>query len=67
MLRCVSTSIMRMLSARQKRELKALAAQPGSRIDLTDIPEVTDWNRAIVAKFYRSIGAVQSRRARRQS
>jgi hypothetical protein len=42
-----------MLSRKQKKELKVLAAQPDSRIDLTEIPEIVDWNDAVVGKFYR--------------
>lgn len=43
------------LSRKQKRELKVLAAMPDSQIDLSDQPEVRDWSRAVVGKFYRPI------------
>ena len=43
------------LSRKQKKELRALAAQPDSEIDLTDIPEIIDWSGAVVGKFYRPI------------
>jgi uncharacterized protein (DUF4415 family) len=43
------------LSAEQKEELEALAAQPDSEIDTSDIPPVTDWSGAIRGAFYRPI------------
>jgi hypothetical protein len=42
------------LSRKQKKELKVLVSMPDARIDLTDIPEITDWSRAIIGKFYRA-------------
>jgi len=36
-------------------ELRALARQKDENIDLSDIPEVTDWSQAVVGKFYRPI------------
>ena len=42
------------LSRTQKKELAALAAMRDSQIDFSDQPEVRDWSRAIVGKFYRS-------------
>ena len=44
---------MKELSKKQKKELKGLASQPDSGIDLTDIPEITDWSGAVVGRFYR--------------
>jgi len=41
------------LSARAKRELAALARMPDSDIDFSDIPEIKDWSRAQVGRFYR--------------
>lgn len=41
------------LSRKEKKELRVLAAQPDSRIDLADIPEIIDWSLAVKAKFYR--------------
>jgi uncharacterized protein (DUF4415 family) len=38
-----------------KKELAALAAMRDSQIDFSDIPEVRDWSRAVVGKFYRPI------------
>lgn len=37
----------------QSAELKALAEMPDEQIDLSDIPEITDWSGAVVGKFYR--------------
>ena len=33
----------------------ALAAQPDESIDLSDMPEVTDWTNAVRGKFYRPV------------
>jgi hypothetical protein len=41
------------LSAGEKRELAALAKMPDSAIDFSDIPEITDWSRTQVGRFYR--------------
>jgi uncharacterized protein (DUF4415 family) len=43
------------LTAKQKRELRELAARPESEIDFSDIPEATDkfWNNAVRNPFYR--------------
>jgi len=40
---------------KQKRELRDLVALRDSQIDLSDMPEVRDWSRAVVGKFYRPI------------
>ena len=40
---------------RQAKELAAIAALPNAKIDLSDTPEVRDWSRAVVGKFYRPI------------
>jgi len=37
------------------KELKVLKDLPDHLIDLSDIPEVTDWSGAIVGKFYRPV------------
>ena len=42
-------------SKNQTRELAALKRIKDRMIDTADIPEVTDWNRAVVGKFYRPI------------
>ena len=38
-----------------KRELAALNRKKDESIDLTDIPEIKDWSKAVVGKFYRPI------------
>lgn len=43
------------LTKRMVEELRRLAAMPDSEIDLSDIPEVTDWSDGVVGKFYRPI------------
>ena len=37
------------------REIRALHRMKDSEIDLTDIPEIKDWSRAVVGRFYRPI------------
>ena len=37
------------------KELKALRRLKDKDIDLSDIPEITDWSKAVVGKFYRPI------------
>ena len=46
---------MNKVSRKQAKDLKALAALPDKKIDLSDLPEVQDWRGAIVGKFYRPI------------
>jgi uncharacterized protein (DUF4415 family) len=46
---------MKKISKKQARELRALAALPDERIDLSDIPEVRHLRGAVVGKFYRPI------------
>jgi uncharacterized protein (DUF4415 family) len=43
------------LTAKEKRELAALAEMPDSEIDTSDIPEWTDemWKRAVRGRFYK--------------
>ena len=38
-----------------EKEIKALMQLPDEDIDTSDIPEVTDWSKAVVGKFYRPI------------
>ena len=47
----------RALTARQKRELAALAALPDDQIDTSDIPELPPgaWKNAVRGRFYRPI------------
>jgi uncharacterized protein (DUF4415 family) len=40
-----------------KRELRALVRMRDDEIDTSDIPEVVDWSKAVVGKFYRPIKA----------
>ena len=39
----------------QAAELKALAKMTDEQIDLSDMPETTDWSGAVVGKFYRPV------------
>ncbi len=43
------------ISGKQRDTLEKLAILPDAEIDLTDIPEHTDWTDARVAQFYRPI------------
>ncbi len=36
-------------------ELAALAAMTDDEIDTSDIPEITDWSKAVVGRFYRPV------------
>jgi uncharacterized protein (DUF4415 family) len=40
---------------KQTREIAALAVLKDRDIDLSDMPEVSDWTDAVVGKFYRPI------------
>jgi uncharacterized protein (DUF4415 family) len=44
---------MRKLSKEQKRDIAAIRAMRDEDIDLSEIPEVIDWSKAEVGKFYR--------------
>ena len=44
---------MRKLSREQKRDIAAVAAMKDEDIDLSDMPEVVDWSKAEMGKFYR--------------
>jgi len=46
---------MKSRARKRSRELIALAALPDSKIDTSDIPEITGWSRAVVGRFYRPI------------
>ena len=39
---------------KQAEKLAALTAMPDEEIDTTDIPEVIDWSKAVVGRFYRN-------------
>ena len=43
---------MKRLKKEQKRDIAYLAKMKDSDIDLTDMPEVLDWSKAEVGKFY---------------
>jgi uncharacterized protein (DUF4415 family) len=43
------------MNARERKELAALAKVPDKAIDTSDIPEITDWSKAQVGRFYRPI------------
>ena len=47
--------ISRRLTARQRAELDALASLPDDAIDKRDMPEVTDWSKAVRGRFYRPV------------
>ncbi len=40
---------------KQKIEIKKLASMPDEAIDTSDIPETTDWSKAVVGKYYRPV------------
>jgi uncharacterized protein (DUF4415 family) len=44
---------MRKLSKELKRDIAAIAAMRDEDIDLSDMPEVVDWSKVEVGKFYR--------------
>ncbi len=43
------------LTKRQTEEIEALISMRDDEIDTSDIPEVKDWSRAEIGKFYRPI------------
>ena len=46
---------MKKLTTKQEKEIARLKAMKDHEIDLSDIPEITDWSRAIVGRFYRPV------------
>lgn len=44
---------MRKLTRRQKRDIGVIAAKGDEGIDLSEMPEVLDWSKAEIGKFYR--------------
>jgi uncharacterized protein (DUF4415 family) len=44
---------MRKLTKEQKRDIAAIAAVKDEDIDLSDMPEILDWSKAEIGKFYR--------------
>jgi len=45
----------RQQSREQDKEITALMRMKDKDIDLIDIPEITDWSKAVVGRFYRPI------------
>lgn len=46
---------MKKLANTQAKEIAALRKMKDEDIDLSDIPEITDWSNAVVGKFYRPV------------
>lgn len=46
---------MKKVTRRQAKEITALKRMKDETIDLSDIPEVTNWSKALVGRFYRPI------------
>jgi len=46
---------MNRIDSKQAKELRDLEKMNPSDIDLSDLPEVRDWDGAVVGKFYRPI------------
>jgi uncharacterized protein (DUF4415 family) len=44
---------MKRLTANQRRDIAAIAVKRDEDIDLSDMPEVTDWSGAVRGVFYR--------------
>jgi uncharacterized protein (DUF4415 family) len=44
---------MRKLTSKQKRDIRAIAAERDEDIDFSDAPAVFDWSGAQIGKFYR--------------
>ncbi len=44
---------MKKLNKKQKKQIAAIAAKKDADIDLTDMPEVLDWSKGEIGKFYR--------------
>jgi len=49
----VTRQLMKKLNKKQKKLITAIAAKKDADIDLTDMPEVLDWSKAEIGKFYR--------------
>lgn len=43
------------VTAEQLAELRTLSEMSDKEIDLSDIPEITDWSSAVAGKFYRPV------------
>jgi len=46
---------MKKMTKAQAKEIRALRRMKNQEIDLTDIPQSANWDKAVVGKFYRPI------------
>ena len=46
---------MKKTTKKMAEELATLAAMPDEEIDTSEIPEITDWSKAVVGRFYRPV------------
>jgi len=46
---------MKKATKKMTEELATLAALPDEEIDTTEIPEIADWSKAMVGRFYRPV------------
>jgi uncharacterized protein (DUF4415 family) len=46
---------MNKVAKNRAKEIRTLQRMKDSEIDLTDLPEIKDWHKAVVGKFYRPI------------
>ena len=46
---------MKTLTKAQRKNLEALANMPDDEINTSDIPEISNWDNAVVGKFYKPI------------
>jgi uncharacterized protein (DUF4415 family) len=46
---------MKKTAKKADEELAALAAMPDKEIDTSDIPEIIDWSKAVVGRFFRPV------------
>jgi len=46
---------MKRISKAQTKEIRALRRMKNEAIDLSDVPQSGDWDKAVVGKFYRPI------------
>jgi uncharacterized protein (DUF4415 family) len=58
----MKVAITRKLTAEEQAALDAVAAMPDSEIDTSDMPEVTDWSRAVRGALYRPVKRLTSLR-----
>ena len=48
-------NFMKKLAKAQNKQMRALRRMKNEAIDLTDIPQLRGWDKAIIGKFYRPI------------